>query len=587
MRQSAPRILQVLGSLTFGGAVRVNMAISQGLVAEGYRVSVLSSDPKTQAIFASLGIPVIRGRHFCGALSPRGVAAVPELMQLCRDEAVDILHTHGVECGAVGRIAAALLRLPVVHTVHGLPYADFATPTQRFMQTGIERLCARATARLVLMNTDEYQLVMNERWLPAARCRLIRNGIPLPSMPMPATPHEGRPVLVAVGQLTEQKGYRYLLEAMPRVLRCYPEARLIVLGDGPERPALQRRATELQLGAAVNFAGFQPNPLEWLAQAHVAVSSSLWEGMPLSILEMMAARRPIVATACRGTRDILRDEENALLAPCGDGIALSARILDMLEQPVRAAALAETARTEVETHYTEARMVDEYIQVFREIEPAARVMRQRVEVLPVREPLDDGIRVRPLIEEDVADAVRIHQDAFPDSVRSTFGAAFLRNLYLAFCRHDDGFGYIALDQHNRVVGVTAGTAKPGSFFRRLILAGWWRLSLAVMPTVLRNPAALPRMIRRLFSQGDMPTDGALLSTLAVSPYVEEQSVGNHLLAAFCGEAALRGAARVFLTTDAAGNDIAVAFYRRHGFLPDAEIRTPEGRVTHRYVREVG
>jgi glycosyltransferase involved in cell wall biosynthesis len=337
------------------------MAITQGLLSEGYRVSAYSADAKTQAAFISLGIAVFRGR--AGQF-----AATAELAGLCRREVVDVMHTHGYVAGVTGRLAAGVAGVPAVHTIHGFPAAD-ASPARHALRVGIARACAPLTARLVLVNDDDYREAVDSHWAAAARCRLIRHGIPVPPTPAPVAPHDGRPALVAVGRLVEQKGYRYLLEAMPRVLHRYPGARLILVGDGPEREALRRRARELALDEAAIFVGFQPNPLEWLARAHLAVSSSLWEGLPLAVLEMMAARRPIVATACRGTRDLLRDDDTAMLAPCADSIALAERILDMLDSPARAAAMADRARRDMETQYHECRMVDAYVRLFREIEP--------------------------------------------------------------------------------------------------------------------------------------------------------------------------------------------------------------------------
>jgi glycosyltransferase involved in cell wall biosynthesis/GNAT superfamily N-acetyltransferase len=575
MPHKAPHVLQVIGSSTFGGATRVIMAICRGLQEEGYRVSVLTSDAKSQAAFASMGVNVIPCRHFTREIHPvADAAAIAELIGVCRREGVDVLHTHTSKGGVVGRTAAALLRLPVVHTVHGFSFHDFSADLERAIFTTIERACARVTARLVLMNADEEKLVREEGWCPPERIRRIANGIPVPPAPAPVSSHQGHPVLTAVGRLAEQKGYRDLLAAMPRVLAVYPDAKLYIVGDGEQRAVLEAHAKALGLDTAVVFTGFQPDPLAWLERAHVAVSSSLWEGMPIAILEMMAMRRPIVATACRGTRDVLRDGENALLAPCSDPIRLADAILAMLGDESRAAQLADAARYDLVTHYPESRMVDEYVTLIGEVAPMPRTVQQPIEL-------------HPMWVEDVPAAVRVHLDAFPGFFLSILGPAFLRNLYAGFCSEVDGIGYVATDANGTTLGVVAGTVQPQGFFKRLLLSHWWKFGLSALPAILRDPSCLPRVARALFYRGDAPHNpGALLSTIAVTPDAQGHGVGKALIEAFCTEALLRGASRVYLTTDAVGNDAVNHFYTRQGFTLDGAYQTSEGRAMNRYVREL-
>jgi glycosyltransferase involved in cell wall biosynthesis len=371
MRHNRTHVLQVIGNSTFGGATRVILAISRGLKAAGYRVSVLTSDPRTQEVFAGIGATVIPCRHYVRQVSPvRDALAVAETRHLCRLYDIDVLHTHTSKGGAVGRLAAWSLGLPVVHTVHGFSFHEFSSAWTKSLFSTVEWALAPLTTRMVLINSDEQRLVRHHDWLPRERTRLIVNGIPIPPLPPAPTSHEGCPHLVTVGRLSVQKGYRYLLGAMPAVLERFPHARLSIVGDGEERARLEALTAELGLAQAVTFTGFQTDPLAWLGKAHVAVSSSLWEGLPIAVLEMMAARRPIVATACRGTRDVLTHGEHALLVPPADPDALAQAIIGMLSHEPRAHAIAEAARAHLEDGYTESRMVQEYVTLFRELMPA-------------------------------------------------------------------------------------------------------------------------------------------------------------------------------------------------------------------------
>jgi len=361
-------ILQLIGSSGLGGGFPVIRAVSRGLIEAGYRVSVLASDPRTLEAFAAAGLATIVCHHFGRPIRPlRDLRAVAETVAVCRRHEVDLLHTHTSKGGAVGRVASRWLGLPVVHTVHGYPFHEFCRPVQRAVFRLVERALAPMATRLVFISKDDFRYALARRWCRAARCWYIPNGVPIPPLPQPVPDHGGRPLLITVGRLSLQKGYPVLLRAFARLLADYPEARLWFVGDGEQRRELERLAQEMALLSSVEFLGFQEQPLEWLARAHLAVSPSLWEGLPIAVLEMMSARRPIVATSCRGTRDLLRDGVDAVLAPPGDAPALAEAMRAVLADWARARAMADNARERVESLYSEKLMVSRYLRLFDEL----------------------------------------------------------------------------------------------------------------------------------------------------------------------------------------------------------------------------
>jgi len=142
--------------------------------------------------------------------------------------------------------------------------------------------------------------------------------------------YENVPVVVAIGRLVTQKGFDILLKAFSKV-SVGMDARLVVLGDGPERESLLELAMDLDITDKVSFAGFRKNPYGFLSRADVFVLSSTYEGLPMVILEAMACGAPVVATACRsGPCEILKDGRYGMLVPPGDEVALSDGILRLL-----------------------------------------------------------------------------------------------------------------------------------------------------------------------------------------------------------------------------------------------------------------
>ncbi|MEJ5366661.1 MAG: glycosyltransferase, partial [Desulfosoma sp.] len=153
--------------------------------------------------------------------------------------------------------------------------------------------------------------------------------------------HAGPPVIVGMGRLTTQKDFPTLLRAFRKVhdaLRC----RLVLLGDGSHRKALETLAHQLGVAEDVSFPGFVPNPYPYLKRASVFVLSSIWEGSPNALTEAMALGTPVVATDCpSGPRELLRGGEVAPLVPMKDPEAMAEAVLQVLENPPDPARLRE------------------------------------------------------------------------------------------------------------------------------------------------------------------------------------------------------------------------------------------------------
>ncbi len=155
--------------------------------------------------------------------------------------------------------------------------------------------------------------------------------------------------LLYVGSLTEHKGVDVLLAAMPEILGRVPTARLLVVGDGPRRRALQEKVARSGLTFAVEFAGYQPYSTlpELLGAADVFVYPSLSEAMPRAILEAMAMERPVVVTRVGGNHEAVRAGIDGLVVPPGDAQALAAAVCRVLEDATLAQSLGRAARGRV------------------------------------------------------------------------------------------------------------------------------------------------------------------------------------------------------------------------------------------------
>lgn len=144
-------------------------------------------------------------------------------------------------------------------------------------------------------------------------------------------------------------------------------ARLVMVGDGPLRPTLEARARDLGLNGAVRFLGAVPRAASFLPHFDVFVLSSVWEGMSNSLLEAMAAGRPVVATRVGGNPEVVVDGETGLLVPPRDPRALADAVLRLLGDPALAGRLGEAARRRVESQFTLEQMVSRMQELYDQL----------------------------------------------------------------------------------------------------------------------------------------------------------------------------------------------------------------------------
>jgi len=169
-----------------------------------------------------------------------------------------------------------------------------------------------------------------------------------------------------VGRLSEEKGHRHLIQAMPAVLRTLPNARLVLVGYGALEGELRGRASSLGLDGAVTFAG-ERDSAEMLPSFDLFVQPSLYESQGLALLEAMAAGVPSIATDVGGVADVVRHGETGLLVGPADPDALAGAIVRLAESPDLARELSQRAARHVRDHFSSGTMLDAYARLYREL----------------------------------------------------------------------------------------------------------------------------------------------------------------------------------------------------------------------------
>jgi len=351
------KVAFVLGTSTGGTARHVRM-LAAGCAARGVLVEVFGP-AQIDRDFAFSAMAQVGFTPVDIADRPRVVRDLRAIMRLRRLTGAwrpDVVHAHGLRAGALTAIALAFVRPTVydprptmVVTVHNAPPAGGVTGA---IYRVLERIVARNADSVLCVSPD-----LEDRMRAAGARRVGRALVPaFPSGNVSAETHAApgadpsRPVVLAVGRLTTQKGFSTLLEAAARWQDMRPEPLLVIVGEGPLEAELKAQAARLQLDA--RFAGQRSDVPELLASAAVFVLSSVWEGQPLILQEALRAGVPIVATAVGGT-PVLTGEDAAMLVPPGDAPRLADAVRAVLTDEVLAARLRKAAANRVRALPTE------------------------------------------------------------------------------------------------------------------------------------------------------------------------------------------------------------------------------------------
>jgi glycosyltransferase involved in cell wall biosynthesis len=360
-----PRILFVVTLAETGGA-QTYVASLLAPLADRFDVAVAAhGDGPLRDAARAAGVRFVPLRQVRRPLSLwRDVLGLLELLALLRREQPHIVHVNSAKASALGRLAAALARVPIrVYTVHGWAFRAHGWPASALYRWA-ERLLRPLTTVTVCVADSERRAGLAAHTCEERTTVVIRNGVD-PGSFRPGVAHSRRPRLVTVGRLQAPKDAVTLVRALA-ALRGRPFEAVLV-GDGPDRPAVEEEVRRLGLEPAVELLGERDDVPELLGTADVFVLSSHSEGLPLSILEAMAAGLPVVASNVGGVSEVVVDGDTGLLVPPGDAQSLAAAIERLLEDPPLCRRLGEAGRIRVAEHFDLAAVQQAHLDLYRRV----------------------------------------------------------------------------------------------------------------------------------------------------------------------------------------------------------------------------
>ncbi len=371
----APRILFLGSQMATGGSQRVLLLLASWFRQRGYSVAVAFLYDKENLLriwCEQYGLPIcnlefapptgslaIQAGHF--------VRGLFRLFRLLRASSYTAILTFGHHATLIGLPLAWLTGVPNRVASH------------RGKIEGLSHVLERLHAMLINSAITKCLVVVSDRVRQDAMAEGVRaerivevpNGVLLPGIDGTAAVqgreqlhlNGGAPVLLSVGRLRYQKAHSVLLKALPGILVRFPDARVLIAGEGVLRQELEDQAASLNVSRNVQVLGIRHDIPVLMSLADLFVFPSRFEGMPNVVLEAMSHGLPVIATAVQGVDEVIRDRQNGILVPLEDPTALSYAVLRLLEDPAERQRLGRAARETIEKGYTVDRMCRQYEQL--------------------------------------------------------------------------------------------------------------------------------------------------------------------------------------------------------------------------------
>lgn len=372
-----PRVLRVITRLNVGGPAQQALLLTKSL-GDYQTVLAAGIPPAHEGELTDPAVDVVRVPLVRAVDPPADARAFFALRGLMAELRPHIVHTHMAKAGSLARFAALTLRHRprMIHTFHGHVLEGYFSKPKERLFIEIERRLAEKTDLLIAVSEEIRQSLLELRIGQSEKIRVVSLGLPLDRFS--GTTEGGRlraslglapeaPLVGVIARLVPIKDHATLLRAIGEL----PGAHLAVLGDGESRGEIARLIAELGLTQRVHLTGWWPEIETAMPDLDVVALTSRNEGTPVSLIEALAAGRPVVATDVGGVRTVVEHEVTGLLAPAGDVSLIAEALRRLLADREAADRMAAAGRTRVLQRFGHKRLLAEMHQLYDD-ELAAR-----------------------------------------------------------------------------------------------------------------------------------------------------------------------------------------------------------------------
>ncbi|MCM8763061.1 MAG: glycosyltransferase family 4 protein [Candidatus Omnitrophica bacterium] len=372
------RILYVITKLELGGAQKQLLSLIRGLDRERFEVLLFTHD-KGLLIEEALSISglKIKGSRFLERpINPlKDLCALLEIALYIKQNRIDIVHTHSSKAGVLGRLAARISKVKIIlHTVHGWSFNDFQSELKRKLFIFLERICACFTHKLIVVSECDKQRGLVNNIGSADKYQLIRYGINYaefnikdPGIKKKLGFNSDDLVVGMVSCFKPQKAVEDFIKMASLVNKSLPETKFILVGDGFLRRKIENLIKRLDLEDKVILTGWRRDVNRILSILDVFVLTSLWEGLPVAVLEAMAAGRVVIATDTGGISEAVIEGKTGFLVSRRDMNKMSERTISLLKDENLRKVIGENAKNYLGHDFTVGQMVNKTQNLYEDL----------------------------------------------------------------------------------------------------------------------------------------------------------------------------------------------------------------------------
>lgn len=389
MQNAKPRLLIAVTQAEWGGVQSLCFRCAKQAIQRGYDVLVVAGgEGELESACAQSNIPYRKLLKMEREISPlKEIGSTIELIQLFREWKPDTIFLHSSKMGVVGSVAGRIARVPrIVYQIGGWSFLDPVSEMQKRIRLWSEKLTAKCKDIIITIHPGDKKLADEYGIRAKKRIEMIPHGIDVQAFDANALPRDvarekldrlwksgirsneesdsNGSILLTVAHFYATKYLVRYMDAIALVAKVHPDIRVLILGDGELRNEIEARRTELNLDRIVSLPGTQKNAQSLFSGADLFILPSAKEGMPLVILEAMAASLPCIATDVGACKWML--EKNGWIAPSKNPELLAEAIKEALDNQVHAKIIGQNARFAVEKRFSEKEMWEKTFEILGE-----------------------------------------------------------------------------------------------------------------------------------------------------------------------------------------------------------------------------
>jgi len=361
-------LLYVITKLELGGAQKQLLSLIGNLDRNRFNIFLFTCREGLlmQEAVSINGISIRKSSFLGRPINPlKDFFALLEIYSFIRKHRIDVVHTHSSKAGILGRLAARMCRVRLIlHTVHGWSFNDYQARLKRAIFVHLERFCANFTDKLIVVSDCDKQKGLENKIGSEDKYQIIRYGINYfdfltkdANIKKELGIDNGELLVGTISCFKPQKAVQDFIKTAALVVKSFPGAKFIVIGDGVLRRTIEDLIDELRLKEKVILVGWRKDTYRILPSLDVFALTSLWEGLPIAALEALACGCPVVVTNTGGISEVVIEGKNGFLAPVHNIEKLSEKITSLLKDAKLRKEISDNSRNSLDETFTVEHMV--------------------------------------------------------------------------------------------------------------------------------------------------------------------------------------------------------------------------------------